>query len=209
MGSNEAGGLDDTPSLTISGRDIRSLDIRSLRSLIAIVPQTPVLLQGTLRDNIAYGLVSTSALNTASKIETAAVAAGIHDFIMSLPQGYATQIGEGGIGLSGGQAQRIVVARAFLRNPRILILDEATSALDRKSAEVIRQSIIDLLKKKHGKLTVIVVTHAKAMMNFADHVAVMEQGSVVEQGSFQQLMVSRGRLWHMLNAGGVSHDDGL
>ncbi|KIW94749.1 uncharacterized protein Z519_04726 [Cladophialophora bantiana CBS 173.52] len=196
-------------SLTLSGRDIRTLDLPSLRSLIAIVPQTPVLLPATVRENIAYGLPPDSPWRSASRIERAARATGIHDFIQSLPQGYATVIGEGGggLGISGGQAQRIVIARALIRDPKILILDEATSALDRESAQVIRESIARLSREKGRKLTVIVVTHAREMMEVADHVVVMEEGGVIEQGSFTELVEKRRKFWALLNAGddGASH----
>ncbi|KAK5460883.1 ATP-dependent permease [Exophiala xenobiotica] len=190
--------LDGPPSLTLSGRDIRILDITTLRSLIAIVPQTPVLFSATVRENITYGLQTGTSLVSATCIESAARAAGIHEFIQSLPQGYATIVGEGGLGVSGGQGQRIVVARALIRNPKILILDEATSALDHESAGVIRDSIINLIRTKEEKMTVIVVTHAKEMMSFADHVVVLENGGVAEEGAYQDLLRRRGKLWEML-----------
>ncbi|KIW71943.1 hypothetical protein PV04_00169 [Phialophora macrospora] len=200
--------LDDPPSLTLSGRDIRTLDLNTLRSLIALVPQTPVLLPITVRENITYGLPSSSLSTSelASSIDSAARAAGIHDFIVSLPEGYATLVGDGGLSVSGGQAQRIVIARALIRDPKILILDEATSALDHESAGLIRQSILKLVhegKRKGKPLTVIVVTHGREMMEFADNVVVMDQGAVVEQGGFDELMAleGRGKLWAMLNAG--------
>lgn len=202
--------VDSPPTLTLSGRDIRTLDLRTLRSLIAIVPQTPVLLPGTVRDNITYGLDATSPLATSSAITAAAQQAGIHDFIVSLPQGYATVLGDGGLFVSGGQAQRIVIARALVRRPRILILDEATSALDVESAELIRRSVKRIIEggREKRKMTVIVVTHAREMMEFADHVVVMEEGSVVEQGGFEELMrlQGRGRLWALLNTGVGSKD---
>lgn len=194
------------PTLTISGRDIRTLDLRTLRSLIAIVPQTPVLLPTTVRENFTYGLPSDSPYTSASHVEAAAQAAGIHEFIQSLPQGYATMIGEGGLGVSGGQAQRIVIARALVRDPKILILDEATSALDHASAEIIRQSVKRLLRQKKP-ITVIVTTHAIKMMEFADHVVVLEKGSVVEQGGFQELLDRRQKLWDLLHADPVSEDE--
>lgn len=193
--SSDLGG---PPTLTLSGRDIRTLDIFTLRSLIAIVPQTPVLFPATVRENITYGLQTGTSLVSAACIESAARAAGIHEFIQSLPQGYATIVGEGGLGVSGGQGQRIVVARALIRDPKILILDEATSALDHESAGVIRDSIINLIRTKEGKLTVVVVTHAEEMMSFADHVVVLENGSVAEEGAYQDLLTRRGKLWEML-----------
>ncbi|KAL2439028.1 ATP-dependent translocase ABCB1 [Exophiala dermatitidis] len=188
------------PSLTLAGRDIRTLDLASLRSLIAIVPQTPVLLPGTVRENIGYGLPSNSPFLSAARIESAARSAGIHEFIQSLPQGYATVIGDGGQGVSGGQAQRIVIARALVRDPRILILDEATSALDEESADIIRSSILKLVTRKGQRMTVIMVTHAKEMMAAADHVVVLDRGTVVEQGSFEKLVDRRAALWMLLNA---------
>ena len=195
----------DPPSLTLSGRDIRTLNLPILRSMISMIPQTPVLLPGTVRENIVYGLQEDSGLISASRIEAAAQMAGIHEFIQSLPQGYATTIGEGGMGMSGGQAQRVVIARALIRNPRVLILDEATSALDHESAKIIRNSVIQLIREMKGRLTVIVVTHAKEMMSFADQVIVMDRGSVAEQGSYAELLTRRGKLWAMLKA--TPHSD--
>lgn len=188
------------PSLTIAGRDIRDLDLASLRSLVAVVPQSPTILPTTVRENITYGLSPDSPFVSASGIEAAAHLAGIHEFIQSLPQGYATIIGDGGLGVSGGQAQRIVIARALIRNPRVLILDEATSALDGESAEVIRSSISKLVSRKQRKLTVIVVTHAREMMAFADEVVVLAQGTIIEQGPFRELLSRRTILWEMLRA---------
>ncbi|KIV78039.1 hypothetical protein PV11_09802 [Exophiala sideris] len=193
---------DSPPSLTLSGRDIRTLDLATLRSLIAIVPQPPVLLPATVRENIIYGLEPGSELVSASSIEASARATGIHEFIQSLPQGYATLIGDGGLGISGGQAQRIVIARALIRDPKILILDEATSALDHESAEIIRRSIINLTRREGGKLTVIVVTHVEEMMSFADHVVVLDKGRMIEEGSFQDLVDRKGKLWELLRLGG-------
>jgi ATP-binding cassette subfamily B (MDR/TAP) protein 1 len=191
----------DPPSLTIGGRDIRSLDISTLRSLIAVVPQQPTLFPATITANITYGLPRTSPLSHPSNIRVAATAAGIHDFIATLPQQYETPIGDGGIGLSGGQAQRIVIARALVRCPKILILDEATSSLDSESAEVIRQTVKRLVEREKG-LTVIIVTHAKEMMMVARNVVVIEKGHVVEEGPFERLTREGGALWRMLRAGG-------
>ncbi|KAK4935815.1 ATP-dependent permease [Elasticomyces elasticus] len=193
---------DSPPSLTLSGRDIRTLDLATLRSLIAIVPQPPVLLPATVRENIIYGLKPDSELVSASSIEASARATGIHEFIQSLPQGYATLIGDGGLGISGGQAQRIVIARALIQDPKILILDEATSALDHESAEVIRRSIINLTRREGGKPTVIVVTHVEEMMSFANHVVALDKGRMVEEGSFQDLVDRKGKLWELLRLGG-------
>lgn len=120
-------------------------------------------------------------------IQAAAQAAGIDDFITSLPSGYLTEIGDGGVGLSGGQAQRLVIARALVRRPQILILDEATSALDPTSAEVIRQTVKKLVKAKLG-LTVVIITHAREMMQIADQVVMLDQGCLVERGEYGKLV---------------------
>jgi len=191
----------DPPSLTIGGRDIRTVDTTSLRSLISIVPQSPLLFSITIAQNIAYGLSRTSPLNSPSNIRAAASAAGIHDFISTLPQAYNTLIGDGGMGLSGGQAQRIVIARALAHRPKILILDEATSSLDSESAEVVKQTVKRLVTQGQG-LTVIIITHAKEMMEVAENVVVMDKGRMVEEGPYERLRERNGELRRMLSMGG-------
>ncbi len=190
------------PSLTVFEHDICTLHLPTLRSMISLVPQTPTLFSASVRANIAYGLHLNSGLTSNDNIEHAAQRAGIHDFINSLPQSYETIIGEGGLGLSGGQAQRIVIARALCRRPKILILDEATSALDGESAWVVRQSILELVKEATG-MTVIIITHAKDMMQCADNIVLLEQGRVAEEGGFRELLARKGKLWEMLKVGGV------
>ncbi|KAL4796759.1 P-loop containing nucleoside triphosphate hydrolase protein [Aspergillus venezuelensis] len=177
------------PAITVGGVDIRNLDTPALRSLISVVPQQPTIFPGTIQENIAYGLEPYSPLATLFNVRSAARAAGIDDFIDSLPRGYETVIGDGGIGLSGGQAQRVVIARALVRRPQILILDEATSALDPNSAVIIKQTIKRLVAERSG-LTVLIITHAREMMKVADWVVVLEEGRVVEEGGFKSL--SRG-----------------
>ena len=220
---------DTTPtgpvSLTISGRDIRTLHLPTLRSMIALVPQDPVLFPGTVRENVIYGLSLNSHLTTDAHIIQTTRRVGIHDFITSLPAGYDTLIGDGGLGMSGGQAQRLVIARALVRQPKLLILDEPTSALDRENAALVRRTIADLLLNtttttssssssssartdhpppqagKTARMTVIMVTHAREMMECADHVVMLEQGSVAEEGRFKDLLRMKGPLWAMLRAG--------
>ena len=192
------------PPLTISNYSIARLSTSALREMIAIVPQTPVIFPATVADNIIYGLSLSKPYTTTDSIESAAKAAGVHDFIMTLPQGYNTPIGDGGLGVSGGQEQRIVIARALVRKPRILILDEATSALDKESAAQVRETVRRLIDDQHSTMTVVVITHAKEMMTLGDKVVVMKQGRCVEEGTFDELKWRRnGELARMLRAGGL------
>lgn len=178
-----------TSRLSISNHDIKTLYTTTLRSRIALVSQTPVLFPGTIAQNIAYGLSPSSPEASIDSIRAAAHAAGISDFIDSLAQGYNTLIGDGGTGLSGGQAQRLAIARALVRNPDVLVLDEATSALDVASANVIRETVLRLVgRARQGRgMTVVIITHAREMMAVAEHVVVLDRGRVVEQGGFQEL----------------------
>ena len=163
-------------NILIGGMDITQLHTPTLRSIISIVPQQARLFSDTIAENISYGLLHSQM----EEVEAAAQSAGIHEFITSLPSGYSTVIGDGGMGLSGGQAQRLMIARALIRQPAILILDEATSALDGESANVVRQTVKRLVE---GHLmTVIIITHAREMMEMADWVVVMDEGEVIEQG---------------------------
>jgi ATP-binding cassette subfamily B (MDR/TAP) protein 1 len=200
--------------LTISGSNITSLNTTALRSRMAVVSQTLTIFPGSIAANIAYGLSPSSPLASMTSIRAAAAAAGIADFIDSLPQGYATPIGEGGTTLSGGQAQRVAIARALAREPDVLILDEATSALDVASASVVRDTIRKLvgsksmgpmsppsragvggdarLRAKKRDMTVLIITHAREMMAVAEHVVVLDKGRVVEQGGYGELKRRKG-----------------
>ncbi|EER45495.1 ABC a-pheromone efflux pump AtrD [Histoplasma capsulatum H143] len=179
--------------LSVGGNDIQKIHTPTLRSLISIVPQQPTLFPSSVKENISYGLDPSSPLNTIHNIRSAAQAAGIDEFITSLPEGYDTIIGDGGLSVSGGQAQRVVIARALARKPRMLILDEATSNLDMHSAEQIRRTVKDLLMGNGGQLlTVVIITHAVEMMEIADRVVVVDKGCVVEEGPFLELMGKAG-----------------
>ncbi|PWY86053.1 P-loop containing nucleoside triphosphate hydrolase protein [Aspergillus heteromorphus CBS 117.55] len=175
-----------TPTISLRGIDIQRVHTPTLRSLITIVSQQPSIFPGTITANITYGLEDGSAVHSMSSVRAAAQAAGIDEFVTSLPDGYLTLIGDGGAGLSGGQAQRLVIARALVRQPQILILDEATSSLDPSNATIIRQTVQRLAAARRG-LTVLIITHARDMMEIADNIIVLEQGRVVEEGSYREL----------------------
>ncbi|KAL8725683.1 MAG: hypothetical protein Q9166_007197 [cf. Caloplaca sp. 2 TL-2023] len=172
-------------TITFDSLAISALHLPSLRSLIAIVPQTPQIFATTIALNIAYAMPERSTLASRAAIEKAAEIAGIHNFITSLPRGYNTLIGEGGTGLSGGQAQRIAIARAVARQPILMILDEATSALDGESAKGIRDLVRRLRQQGVG---VLMVTHDRTMMRACEEVVVLREGAVVERGEFEDLV---------------------
>lgn len=181
--------------LTINKFPISELHIPTLRILIASVPQQPTLFPTTIAQNIAYALPESSHLASIPNVRAAAKAAGIHDFIRSLPLGYETLIGEGGSGLSGGQAQRIAIARAIVRRPRLLILDEATSGLDQETAKGIRD-MVGLLQRQG--VAVIAITHDKEMMKVCSDVVVLKDGKVAERGAYGELRGAGGELTRLL-----------
>lgn len=183
--------------LSLGGRDMKHIYTPSLRSLVVPVSQTPTLFAATAAENIAYGYLNA----TAEDIAISARQAGIHDFILSLPQGYETPIGDGGMGLSGGQAQRIAIARALVRKPHALVLDEATSALDVESANLVRQTITHLIHDRSRSMTVIIITHHRDMMEIAERVVVLDQGRIAEEGTFAELMGRNGALVNLLSGG--------
>ncbi|KAF7893244.1 uncharacterized protein EAF02_000782 [Botrytis sinoallii] len=173
------------PPLTFNRVSITNCHIPSLRAFISLVPQTPILFPATIFHNIIYGLPESSSCANLPSAIASAKDAGVHEFITSLPQSYNTMVGDGGQELSGGQAQRIVISRALVRKPKLLILDEATSGLDGGSAEVIRETV-QKLKKREGMAT-LVVSHTAEMMKMAGRVVVMEEGKIVESGGFDEL----------------------
>lgn len=166
--------------ITIDGEDIKEFTLQSLRKNIGIVQQDVYLFCGTVRENIAYGKPDASN----EEIIEAAKNANIHDFIMSLPDGYDTFVGERGTRLSGGQKQRISIARVFLKNPPILILDEATSALDNESERHIQKSLEELSKNR----TTITIAHRLSTIRGADEIIVITENGISERGSHDELM---------------------
>ncbi|KAK4635206.1 Alpha-factor-transporting ATPase [Fulvia fulva] len=187
--------------LTFGGRPMQHIHTPSLRALIVSVSQTPTLFSATAFENIAYGIPADSPNRSQQSIETAARQAGIHDFLASLPQGYETPIGEGGLGLSGGQAQRVNIARALVRKPSVLILDEATSALDVESANLVRSTIHNLISDSSHEMTVVIITHHRDMMEIAERIVVLDQGGIAEVGTFKELLQNDGALANLLGGG--------
>lgn len=186
-------------TIAIDDCPLQTLDVFFLRSQMAIVPQSPVLFGTSVHDNISYGNE-----HTRWEVERAARAAGIHEFITSLPNGYNTHLGDNGSHLSGGQAQRIVIARALIKNPAILILDECTSNLDPESTKVIQETITSLRKAGQAgwkKMTVIIITHSQEMMQCAERIIVLSHGEVAESGDFEELLEDHGELHRLLSRG--------
>ena len=176
-------------AIKIDGQDLRDITQKSLHSSIGVVPQDTVLFNDTIYYNIAYGLDNASR----SMVETAAKDAQIHDFIMSLPQGYETTVGERGLKLSGGEKQRVGIARTLLKNPPILLLDEATSALDTETEREIRDA---LTNASEGR-TVLTIAHRLSTIAHADRIIVLEKGSIVEMGNHEMLLLKKGRYYSL------------
>ena len=168
---------------------------------MAYVSQHPFLFPATIRENIIYGIHEQSGGRSLSDIKAAARAAGIHDFVASLPDGYDTLVGEGGLQMSGGQAQRVSLARALARRPKLLVLDEPTSALDAESAMAVRAVISDLVASADNSIAVVVITHSKEMMRIADRIVLVQEGTVVETGEYDELVAQRGRFAQLVGAG--------
>jgi len=172
-------------AIRIDGQDLRGVTQSSLHAAIGVVPQDTVLFNDTIAYNIAYGREGASQ----AEIEAAAKAARIHDFILSLPEGYATAVGERGLKLSGGEKQRVGIARTLLKNPPILLLDEATSALDTQT----EQSIQDSLRAMGQGRTVLTIAHRLSTVVDADRIIVLEDGHIVEEGPHEVLLARGGK----------------
>jgi len=172
-------------AVLIDGLDVRDLRIGDLRARMGIVTQDSILFNDTIAANIAFGRPGTSSAD----IERAAAIANAHGFISQLPEGYQTNIGDGGNRLSGGQKQRIAIARAVLKDPEILILDEATSALDTESERLVQDALFNLMRHR----TSLVIAHRLSTIQHCDEICVLQEGRIVERGTHAELF----------NAGGV------
>ncbi|MBQ9400956.1 MAG: ABC transporter ATP-binding protein [Clostridia bacterium] len=175
--------------ILLDGKEIHTLTLESVRRNIGIVQQDIYLFNDTMKENIRYGKLDA----TDEEIIGAAKRANIHDYIMSLPEGYETKIGERGVRLSGGQKQRLSIARVFLKNPPILILDEATSALDNTTEILIQQALDELCRGR----TTLVVAHRLSTIKNADEIAVVSDGRIVEQGTHDELMKLHGQYYEL------------
>ena len=169
--------------------DINDIDLRSYRRFISVVPQTPVLFTGTIRENIIYGLENV----TEREIQEAVEGANLKSVIAKMPDGLDTVIEEHGANLSGGQRQRISIARAIIRNPKVIILDEATSALDTISEKEIQDALNRLIKDR----TTFIVAHRLSTVRGADRIVVLDKGKIREEGSYQELMDLKGEFYEM------------
>lgn len=190
----------DTTSGSIRLDDvaINNLNPRTYRGELALVQQEPTLYQGTIRENISLGLEEDGEEATDERILDACHQANIHEFITSLPSGLDTLCGTRGISLSGGQRQRIAIARALVRNPRILVLDEATSALDTENEKIVQNAILEAAKQ--GNRITVAVAHRLSTIKDADCILVLKDGVVVEMGSHAELLAMEGMYAEMCDA---------
>ena len=176
-------------AIFVDGHDVRDVTLASLREQVGIVPQETNLFNDTVYNNILYGRLDA----TRDEVIAAAKAANADEFIQQLPKGYDTKLGDRGVNISGGQRQRISIARAILKNPRILILDEATSALDTESERIVQEALDRLMVGR----TSFVIAHRLSTIQNAAKIIVLDKGSIVEEGTHQQLMAKHGLYAHL------------
>ncbi len=175
--------------VTIDGIDIKELSIKSLRDHISIVTQEPILFNESVKDNIRYGKMDA----TDTEIEAAAKAAYAYDFIQGFPNGFNTIIGELGSRLSGGEKQRICIARALIKDAPILILDEATSALDSEAERVVQKALENLMKGR----TSFVIAHRLSTIDYASRIILLQNGTIKEKGTHEELMELKGEYYKL------------
>jgi subfamily B ATP-binding cassette protein MsbA len=187
-------------TISIDGRDLRTVRLESLYRQIALVPQETILFGGNILDNICYGRDGASE----EDVIAAARAANAHEFISAMPDGYHTIVGEKGVNLSGGQRQRLAIARAVLKNPRILILDEATSALDAESERLVQEALDRLMAGR----TSFVIAHRLTTIQRAHRILVLQKGRIAEDGTHEQLMARDG-LYRYLYTLRLAEGEGL
>jgi ATP-binding cassette subfamily B protein len=171
--------------ITIDGQDIRQVTQKSLRAQIGIVPQDTVLFNDTVEYNIGYGQPGASR----PQIENAAHLAHIHDFVARLPDGYQTKVGERGLKLSGGEKQRVAIARTILKSPPVLLFDEATSALDSRTEREIQANLMEISRRR----TTLIIAHRLSTVIHADEIIVLEDGRIAERGTHDVLLGLNGR----------------
>ena len=176
-------------AVRVDGHDLRAVTAHSLRSQMGMVPQEGFLFSGTVRDNLSFGRRDA----TEEQLRDAARAVGADEFIMDLPDGYDTQVGERGIQLSAGQRQLIAFARALVADPRILVLDEATANVDVHTESLIEEGLRRLVTGR----TAIVIAHRLSTIRHATRILVMEHGRIVEQGTHDELLAAGGRYWQL------------